>query len=327
VSYSYEDALARRVAAGAPLGLQGGSGYFAPRGGGLDPSLFEQGDHLRPEVRHLILSTLHRFWEKRYHASPEWATLWIAGSGITSAWNAVREDAGAPGDLDVLIGVDYPAFFRWNGAFQGHSEKVLAKHFNQELHDLLWPSMAHARINGSVYEVTYYVNPGGSDIRALNPYAAYDVTYDEWTVHPVHVPAGFDESYFDDDARALVARDAERGQQLVEAYNAQVSAMSEHRNDYARLLNHTVALHQTVRDGAALFDDIHDARRNAFQPDGRGYFDPANYRWQAGKGNGIVGAMRKLKQLDEEAHRDIGGVCHDTGHLLLLASLANGRGR
>lgn len=325
MTYGYEDALARRAAAGSVLSMAGGSGYFAGRANGLDPALFEHGDHLRPEVRAHILRTLYQFWVKHYAYPQTWSTVWIAGSGITTAWNADREAGGAPGDLDCLIGVDYPAFFRRETAYTGNSEITLASMFNQELHDELWPSTAETVLNGSRYELTYYVNPGGSDIRQINPYAAYNVSDDTWTVHPVEVPKGFNDSYFGNADRQQVQYDQQEAITLISSYNHAMSSLANEVSGSPAWVNKASALHDIVRRGTALFDSIHDGRHVAFAPGGQGYFDPANYRWQAGKGNGTVPAMRKFKQLDQAAHKDIGAACGNTNHLLLLASLANGR--
>lgn len=323
---TYEEALARRALVAPTPQMVGSSGYFAQRSPGLDPALFERGDHLRPEVRRLLLSRLYDFWGRIYAYPQDWSTAWIAGSGITTAWNADREAGGAPGDLDILIGVDYSAFFQHNPRYRGNSEKALAQHFNKELHDGLWSTTASTSINGSVYEVTYYVNPGGADIRDINPYAAYDVTNDSWTVHPVDVPAGFGPDYFSNDDRALIGRDQDQASGIVARYNQALNRLSSLKHGAPEAVNVARDLHQIVREGSLLFDAIHQGRKAAFHPDGKGYFDIANYRWQAGKGSGTIPAMRVLKQLDKAAHQDITDVCDDPDHLLLVASLANGGG-
>lgn len=323
----YEDMLAKRAITAGAVQMAGSSGYFAARAPGLDLALFERGDHLRPDVRRLILSSLYGFWGQRYAYPQSWSTAWIAGSGITTAWNADRESGGAPGDLDVLIGVDYPAFFRNNPRFAGNPESALAHHFNQELYDGLWGHTARTSINGSVYELTFYVNPGATDIRDINPYAAYDVSNDSWTVHPVEVPAGFDESYFDANARAVVDHDLSQATGVMAEYNRALEGLRGLTQGSPAFVNASKALHDVVRRGAAIFDSVHDGRRAAFALSGKGYFDPANYRWQAGKGNGVVPAMRQLKQIDEYAHKDVGVICSDSDHLLLIAGLANGGGR
>lgn len=162
------------------------------------------------------------------------------------------------------------------------------------------------------------------DIRSVSPYAAYDVSHDSWTVHPVDVPAGFSESYFDNDARTLTQHDTSRAGAVAATYNAQVTRLRQLHPETPEYVNAARALHQIISEGAGLFDTIHTGRRAAFAPGGKGYFDVANYRWQAGKLSGAVPAMRRLKQLDEAAHRDLARPCGDTGHLLLLAGLVNG---
>lgn len=322
---AYEDALARRaVAARAPERLAGSSGYFAPRGATLDPSLFDQREHLYPQVRRLVLTHLYSFWERLYRDPHRWSTVWLAGSGITTAWNADREADGAPGDLDALIGVDYPAFYQANPSYQGNGEDVLARHFNAQLHDGLWPATAHQRIGGSTYELTYYVNPGATDIRAINPYAAYNVTDDSWTVRPVEVPVGFSADYFSPEERSVVQWDAMHAQATLGRFHQLQSQLANLPPNAPEYVNLARQLHEVVRAGADAFDTVHEGRHDAFAPEGKGYFDFANYRWQGGKASGAVPAMRFLKQLDQAAHNDLSEPCSAPGHLLMLAALANG---
>lgn len=323
---AYEDMLARRAVNVTPE-LAGGSGYFAQRGTTLDPSLFENGDHLRPEVRRLILSTLYRFWERKYPHPQLWSTLWIAGSGITTAWNASRESNGAPGDLDVLIGVDYQQLRSMVHGFSGSSDQAIAHWLNKEMHDELWSHTDNTRIGSGFYELTFYVNDGvgtGRDaLLAINPYAAYNVTDDVWTMHPVEVPTDFGEHYFSDEDRARAHADYVTAAELQQRYMAVLPHLQD--GNPVTTANSLRELHDVVRMGAAAFDSVHQGRRAAFGPGGRGYFDPANYRWQAGKGSGAINVLRQLKQLDEAAHRDlVSGHCTDTNHLLVMAALANG---
>lgn len=321
---AYEEMLARR-AIGARVSMSGGSGYFAQRGSSLDPSLFD-GDRLRPEVRRTVLSLLYRFWDRKYPHAQLWSKLWIAGSGITTAWNASREANGAPGDLDCLIGVDYEQLRAAVPAFSGSSDQAIAHYLNQEMHDQLWPSTDHYRIGSGVYEVTFYVNDGvgiGKDaLLAINPYAAYNVSDDEWTLHPVEVPKDFGDHYFSEQDRALAAADASFASSTLEKFGQLQVQMA--RADQPHRVNLLREMHSVVRDGAARFDNIHHGRRAAFGPGGQGYFDPANYRWQAGKGSGAITVLRALKQLDEAAHRDVAQKCSDPEHLLVIAALSNG---
>ncbi len=83
MTYGYEQALARRAADTSPV-LAGGSGYFAHRGTGLDPALFEYNDHLRAPVRAMVLAKFNNWATEHGLNQPwKWCTLWLAGSGIT----------------------------------------------------------------------------------------------------------------------------------------------------------------------------------------------------------------------------------------------------
>lgn len=328
MSYGYEEALARR-AASTTLTTTGTSGYFAQRAQGLDPALFERLDHLRPEVRRTIIDTLYSFWVKQgYRAPANWSTVWLAGSGITTAWSADREVDGAPGDLDCLIGINYLRFIELHPPYQGSTQHDIAHFLNQQMFDKLWPTTAHTRFGSSgVYELTYYINDGvgaGPDaIKQISPYAAYDVNNDTWIVHPVEVPRDFGPQYFTDEDRDMVTRDQMDIQGALLEYQGALALLNR-TTDQAYRLNAMRDLHNAVLRGAAIYDRVHAGRKTAFAPGGKGYFDVANYRWQAGKANGTINLARSFKQLTEQAHRDLALPCSDIGHLTLLAALANG---
>jgi hypothetical protein len=324
MTYGYEEALARRAAATQPL-FAGGSGYFAKRGTTLDPSLFEESDHLRPDVRRFIADHFYSWCRMaRLHDMEECTQLWIAGSGITTAWNADRESGGEPGDLDVMVGLDYLRFTTSNPYWRGSPDAAIAHELNNLMHQHLWPHTAKSVIHGNTYELTYYVNPGvgagPNDLLAINPYAAYNVTNDVWTLHPVQVPEGFSADYFSSSDRAQVEDDLTGAREVLAQFQWARDRVQRHPREVAALRT----LHEVVRDGAKLFDSIHDGRKTAFAPGGKGYFDAANFRWQAGKGNGAISVLRALKQLDEQAHKDTGMPCTNVQHLLLVSALANG---
>lgn len=83
--------------------------YFSEPEQGLDPTLFT-GMHMRPAVRQKLLGILYGFLRQHFSDPETWATLWLAGSGASYQWSADRD----PGDLDMLIGVDFPQFRRSN---------------------------------------------------------------------------------------------------------------------------------------------------------------------------------------------------------------------
>lgn len=322
------DALARR-AVGERFGVApGASSFFAHPAARLDPALMD-GEHLRPEVRNWIRQTLYGFWASRYHAVEHWHTIWIAGSGITYQWDAARS-VGEPGDLDVLIGVDFPKFFAANARWRGTPETDMAEAFNDEFRGDLDRRTARQDINGTTYEVTWYVNPNSTDIRTIHPYAAYDVTHDVWTVRPPALPADWDPTrelpseWFDQ-----FAREAEQAKHITTHATMLATAFGMAGNEGLRR-NLAVQLHHEVQMGATLFDSIHGDRHQAFGPGGEGYADYWNVRWQAHKRDGSVAALHQLKDLWTAAHQDITEACSpggipDAQHALRLATMVTQR--
>ena len=93
-----------------PVLVQGSAtSYFSKPEESLDPKLFD-GTHLKGWVRNGLLHLLFDFLREEYRHPDLWAHVWIAGSGVSYQWSAARE----PGDLDVLIGIDYLQFRRAN---------------------------------------------------------------------------------------------------------------------------------------------------------------------------------------------------------------------
>lgn len=325
---TYEQQLYARAGVEVPK-LVGGSGYFTRPSATLDPHLFLEGTTvMRPMVRQWVLSKLYTFWAPRYHEPRAWSTVWIAGSGVTYQWDAARESNGAPGDLDVLVGVDFLKFFAYNPRFDGFDERVMAEHFNDEFRGVLDQATNHAVLpDGGSYEVTFYVNPGATDIRAINPYAAYDLTHGSWTVPPIDLPADWGSKAFAQDWWDHIHAEREHAGGIVRAYRAALHRAKGLPEMSPQWLNAMTDVHDMVRSGARLFDDVHDSRHNAFSKDGKGYLDYYNFRWQAHKRDGLVNAMLSMKRLDTEAHKAhadslYGGPIIDAQHALDLAALA-----
>lgn len=284
-----------------PAIASGQSGYFSAPSNALDPRLFH-GDQIRHEVRTWILNTLYHYWTQHYARPLYWSRVWLAGSGISYQWNADRGN----GDLDVLIGVDWVQFRRFNPGYAGLSDADVADQINEQLHRDLWPQTAHARIatQGPVdgptkglfwgeFEVTFYVNATGSDIRDIHPYAAYELGPEQWTVRPPVLPHDPRTLYPQEwwthinDERHLAELLLKRHAQLQGAQAVQQRGTPGWVTTGRQL---GIVGDQIV----AMFNDIHGGRRTAFSEQGEGYGDFNNFRWQAHKKYGTAQALHDV---------------------------------
>jgi len=255
--------------------------YFSAPSPTLDPQLFE-GRTVKSWVRQGILTLLYDFLEKYYRHPELWSHAWLAGSGVSYQWSAARQ----PGDLDCLIGVDYVQFRKANPEFAGLSDTEISMDMNEYFRSSLQPQTADW--NG--YELTFYVNPGATDIRSIHPYAAYDLKYNEWTVTPdpaAHAP-------YHPDWESAVESDSRTAHQAYIRYTQALSDLKLSNNDAARR-NAETRLMGALQQGSALFDEIHENRSAAFSPSGEGYSDFHNYRWQAGKRTGSIQLLRSMR--------------------------------
>lgn len=256
--------------------------YFSAPAPHLDPTLFD-GRNLKSWARTGILSTLTDFLNLRYRHSELWAHPWLAGSAISYQWEASR----TPGDLDCLIGVDYTQFRKANPEFKGLTDREISEQLNEEFRDEL-----HGQTeNWNGFELTFYVNPGATDIRTIKPYAAYDLKYDEWTVHPdpqQKAPANpeWDKVADSDSAQAA---------QATTRFNAALQDVRSSNNEALRR-NAENRLTIAAAQGNALYNEIHMNRSIAFSPEGQGYGDFHNYRWQAGKASGAIQKLRDIRE-------------------------------
>lgn len=301
------DVLAQRAAeAPAPGITPGSSGYFTAPTQSLDPNLFE-GETLLPGVRDWILKVGYWFLDHDagFKGSHTWATIWIAGSGITYQWSAAR----SPGDLDILVGVKTSVFKKHNPAWNGASDVEIA-HAITEQFRRLGEATSRQSLGSGIYEVTWYVNPGAEDIRDIRPYAAYDVTHGGWTVPPPQLPGDWGDRYFPAHWWAEIGQERKRANELINDFLAQRAVYLGAHND-AQRINAATSLNYTAVLARTLFDDIHDQRRTAFGPQGNGYSDWFNFRWQAHKRNGVVPALHALADLQkasvEQSQQEIYG--------------------
>jgi hypothetical protein len=278
------DALNRVVGSVTMAGSA--TSYFSKPEENLDPGLFV-GQHMKPWVRNSILRMLNEFLSKKYSQPYTWSTVWIAGSGVSYQWSAQR----SPGDLDVLIGVDYETFRKTHTDYMGLSDTEISKMLNEDFRKGLMP---HTK-NWEGYEVTFYVNPGATDIRVIKPYAAYDLTHDEWTVHPDPEAQAQIQPVWEEAAK----RDHQKAIEIVSRYSKITTDLQAAKNDPARR-NAESYMIVLLEQASALYEDIHGSRKQAFSKTGEGYGDFYNYRWQAGKRLGTVAALKRLKDFYDD---------------------------
>lgn len=258
--------------------------YFSDAQEGLDPRLFE-GNHLLPHIRHEVLTMLFTFLSSLYKHPQNWTNAWIAGSGVSLQWESARY----PGDLDCLVGVDYPQFRADNPQYRGLSDDEISRQINDDFNHGLMPHTKEWR----GFELTFYVNPDSWDITAINPYAAYDLVNDQWSVEP--------------DLRAVphtrewaskASRDHATATEITRRYTQALTELRGAQNP-AHRVNAERALQMAVDSASTLYEELHEGRKVAFSRFGAGYSDFNNYRWQAGKASGVVQAMKQLKEYQD----------------------------
>ena len=300
-----------------PLHLQeSATSYFSAPEQDLDPNLFV-GTSMKGWIRNGILQTLFGFLNETYRHPDLWANVWIAGSAVSFQWSAARE----PGDLDVLIGVDYIQFRKAHPEYVGLSDVEISKMLNEDFRNNLQQDMT----NWNGYEVTFYVNPGATDIRTIHPYAAYNLTHDEWTVFPSKEGAPKNPTW-----EAMAQRDRSMAADIVTRYTQALTDLQGSQNDAARR-NAEYRLQTSLMQGSLLYEDIHSARRFAFSQSGKGYTDFYNYRWQAGKKYGTVPVLRKMSEYwsaykAQQAEETYGIELPDTQTLIRRAATYKPRG-
>jgi hypothetical protein len=262
--------------------------YFSEPSSGLDPKLFE-GMHLRPWVRNSVLRILFDHLAVMYQEPNLWVSAWLAGSGVSYQWESARQ----PGDLDCLVGIDYVKFRRTNSDFTGMSNEEIAGMFNEEFASQVMPKTS----NWEGFELTYYVNPQ-SNIVDINPYAAYDLINDDWTVKPSQDTSPPYSRVWGQS----VERDYNTAIELVNRYG---QALAEFRGSTssANRVNAERKLQLAIDQAADMYENIHHGRKIAFSKTGAGYEDYHNYRWQAGKQSGIVQALKMIKDYRDSARK------------------------
>ncbi|CAB4137702.1 hypothetical protein UFOVP325_67 [uncultured Caudovirales phage] len=260
--------------------------YFSTPSTELDPQLF-QGRQLRDWVRTGIVSMLQDYLHQKFRHSELWAHPWLAGSGVSYQWSAARQ----PGDLDCLVGVNFTQFRQANPEYRGLTDKQVSAEINEGFRADLQPQTE----NWNGYELTFYVNPTGTDIRNIKPYAAYDLKYNEWTVTPDPTQTPPVKPEWD----AVVDNDYDLSSKVHVRFTAALSDLQDTRNG-ASQRNAEARLTAAAQQGNALYEEIHGNRALAFSSTGEGYNDFNNYRWQAGKRTGAVDTLRAIRKYSDD---------------------------
>ena len=261
----------------------------------LDPRIFNLvTEIMRDDVRAYGLNSLDAFWRPKYGDWTQWAVLYLAGSGASYWWSG-------DSDLDFLIGVDLEKLRAARPANKEVSDEDIIAHLNHELITDLRPSMAAYQPDAGdkPMEVTYFVNPGSYDIRQIHPYAAYNVSSNQWVVRPPEVSGADEATLIPDSVWRMceqAAREAEQVLSLSEPYR-------------------TVA-------GIAMFDWVHEGRQVAYSPNGQGWLDPGNviYRYLEQHPRHLLRGLYLCKHPEDATQADI-----DDGaatHLVTATSLS-----
>ena len=280
--------------------ILGHSGYLSHPDVGLDPALFD-GERLKSEVRTTIVNSLDDWLvEISLAGASRWLHLWITGSSISYQWNADR----GPGDLDVMVGIEFQKFLADNSSFDGWSAQDLSEWLNQRLFTELWPKMAATKFGGKPFEVTYYYNTTvEDDIKVIKPYAALDLLTGEWVVRPPNLPDNpgllYDKSWYD-----AADRDTLGAKEIVFRYQSAIADMDASAPGTPNWHNAGAHLHTSLAQAAEMYHGIHTGRKEAFSEQGTGYSDWHNFRYQRAKSSGSLDALKAIADVGSAAHAD-----------------------
>lgn len=226
--------------------------YWGPNSAQNDQRLF-QGDHLRPEVRQDILDRVGGVLGK-YGDWQKWTRVYFAGSQAAQ-W--LDQNGQGNGDFDILIGMDFTEFRDHNPQFEEMEDQEIAT----TLTDELWAeanvkdyffTLADGKKVGP-FDRTFFINAHAWDIKDIHPYAAYNVTSDDWAVHPLQVPKDWAATH------------------LPESYWGYAEALVHEIQAIGQL-----PAEERHRMAANLWEELHTHRSDAFADGGHGLFDLSN---------------------------------------------------
>ena len=241
-------------------------GMFSVGQDTLQPNIY-QGGIMRPEIREGILEILDAFWKPRYPNWKAWSHVYHAGSGASYWWDS---DV----DFDVLIGIDKEMLDLDRPQNAPFTEEEVCRTLTAELHRELNPMTA----NWQGMKTTWFVNPGSYDIRAINPYAAYSITYDKWAVKPVSVPPNWNPDYF-----------PERWWDEAEQIAKDIDLLMSRDDEIERR-----------EDAIALFNELKAERQKAYSDWGNGWLDWGNFIYQYLTQTGHLRALYLEKHPEEK---------------------------
>jgi hypothetical protein len=218
---------------------------------GLDHRLFEA-EHLKPEVRTAVMGRLGPVVEPLLGQSWEMYTkVYLAGSEA-SEWTS--ETLEGNGDFDTLIGIDYDHCRDVHLPLGDLDDSDITDMVNAALRTSYNASPWVAPFGGT-WDLTGYVNANSYDITRIKPYAAYNISDDEWAVRPPHLPDWSIEK-FPEGGENLLAE--------AEGYAAVVEAISKMPEPFQ------------TQQGKSLWKHLHTDRGRAFSDEGEGWLDPGN---------------------------------------------------
>ena len=219
---------------------------------GLDHRLFGAGEKLRPAVRDAIMARLGGVLEQVL--GPDWhllATAWLAGSQV-SKWTS--PDLEGNGDLDVLIGLSHSHARQASPELAQLTDEQIEHRLNAVLRERFSAPGWHPPFDpDGTWDLTGYAIHA-ADIRTINPYAAYDLSDDRWTVRPPDLPGWSAEQFPQGPALMQQAR----------ALIGQVRAILRLPEPFRK------------QEAERIWRYIHEGRAQAFSPGGLGWQGAGN---------------------------------------------------
>lgn len=250
----------------------------------LDPAIFTPAEQMWPQVRDWCLTEVNDFWQPLYGAWWEWAIIYLAGSTASYWWTGDN-------DFDLLVGVSNHLMAQSARRAQGPGYLVeanmrllglstlpqpeLCAHFNEEFKEGFNRDEVVVPGHSEPYSLTLYANPDSYDIRAIRPYAAYDISRNLWAVHPAKLPKGFS------------------AKTLPRSFWETVAKMANHIRD---ILDEPEP--ERTEHAVELLEALHHGRQIAYSGVGSGVFDQRQILWLSLERLGV------LQDLITEVHPD-----------------------